>query len=70
MGAISSDIVHLLKVKLSLQNEQRWLLLLFWFSKFSGDEPPYLPFQITKYAIYRKYVTYFVNQTLLTHKPL
>ena len=34
MGAISSEIVHLLlKVKLSLQNDQRWLLLLSVFSK-------------------------------------
>ena len=40
MGAISLEILHLLKVKLSLQNDQRWLLLLSWFSKFSGGEPP------------------------------
>ena len=39
MGAISSEIVHLLKVKLSLQNDQRWLLLLSWFSKFFGEDP-------------------------------
>ena len=26
--------------------------------------------QITKYTIYRKYVIYFVNKTLLTHKPV
>ena len=37
MGAISSEIVHLLKVRLSLQNDQRWLLLLSWFSKFFGE---------------------------------
>ena len=43
MGAISSEIVHLLKVKLSLQNDQRWLLLLSWFSKFSQGGPPYPP---------------------------
>ena len=36
MGAISSEIVHLLKVILSLQNDQRWLLLLSGFSKFFG----------------------------------
>ena len=34
MGAISSEIVHLLKVNLSLRNDQRWLLLLSWFSFF------------------------------------
>ena len=39
MGAISYEIVHLLKVKLSLQNDQRWLLLLSWFSKFFGEDP-------------------------------
>ena len=43
MGAISHEIVHLLKVKLPLENDQRWLLLLYWFSKFSGGEPPYPP---------------------------
>ena len=40
MKAISSEIVHLLKVKLSLQDVQRWLLLLSWFSKFSNPPPP------------------------------
>ena len=60
MGAISSEIVHLLKVKLSLQNDQSWLLLLSWYSKFSGGEPPEPSFQI------RNYVIYFSNQ----HKPL
>ena len=40
MGAISSEIVHLQKVKLSLQNDQRWLLLLSWFSKFFWGGPP------------------------------
>ena len=40
MVAISSEIVHLLKVKLFLQNDQRWLLLLSWYSKFSGGGPP------------------------------
>ena len=34
MGAISSEIVHLLKVNLSLRNDQRWLLMLSWFSFF------------------------------------
>ena len=69
MGAISSEIVHLLKVKLSLQNDQRWFLLLSWFSKFSGGGPPVPPFQITKYAIYRKYLIYFVNEQKIPHKP-
>ena len=41
MGAIPPEIVHLLKVKLSLQNDQRWLLLLSWFSNFFGGRPPY-----------------------------
>ena len=43
MEAISSEIVLLLKVKLSLQNDQRWLLLLSWFSIFFGGgsrDPP------------------------------
>ena len=40
MGATSSEILHLLKVKLPLQNDQRWHLLLTWFSKFSGGGPP------------------------------
>ena len=43
MEAISSEIVHLLKVKLSLQNDQRWLLLLSWYSKFFGGRPPNPP---------------------------
>ena len=51
MGGVSSEIVLLQKVKLSLQNDQRWLLLLSWFSKFfgrgvgggGGGEPPYPP---------------------------
>ena len=38
MGAIASEIVHLLKVKMSLQNDQRWLLLLSGFSKFFGGQ--------------------------------
>ena len=46
MGAISSEIVHLLKVNLSLQNDQRWLLLLSWYSKFSGGGPPDPPFRL------------------------
>ena len=33
---MSSEILHVLKVKLPLQNDQRWLSLLSWFSKFSG----------------------------------
>ena len=57
MGAISSEIVHLLKVKLSLQNDQRWLLLLSWYSKFSGGGPTYPPFQISKYVIYFQFNT-------------
>ena len=40
MGAISSEIVLLLNVKLSLQNDHRWLFLLSWYSKFSGGGPP------------------------------
>ena len=43
MGATSSEILHLLKVKLSLQNDQRWLLLLSWFPKFAGGGPPTPP---------------------------
>ena len=56
MEAIPSEIVYLLKVKLSLQNDQRWLLLLSWFSKFCGGgsltPPPPPPFHIRKYVIY------------------
>ena len=62
MRAISSEILHLPKVKLPLQNDQRWLLLLSWFSKFSGGEPP-TPFQTRKYDL-------FFNPTLhAQHKP-
>ena len=39
MGAIFSEIFHLLKVNLSLQSDQGWLLLLSWFSKFFGEDP-------------------------------
>ena len=46
MVAISSEIVHLLKVKLSLQNDQRRLLLLSWYSKFSGGGSPDPPFRL------------------------
>ena len=52
MWAISSEIVNLLKVKLSLQNDQRRLLLLSWFSNFFGGGPPPPPFQIRKYVMY------------------
>ena len=63
MGAISSEILHLLKVKLPLQNDQRWLLLLSWFSKFFGGRTPDPPFQTRQYDL-------FFNQTLHTlHKP-
>ena len=66
MGAISSEIVHLLKVKLALQNDQRWLLLLSWFSKFfggggGGGGTPGPPFQISKYVIYF-FIIYFSIQ--------
>ena len=40
MGAMSSEIHHFLKVKLPLQNDQRWLPLLSLFSKFAGGGPP------------------------------
>ena len=43
MGATASEILHLLKVKLPLQNDHRWPLLLSWFSKFSGGGPPHPP---------------------------
>ena len=33
MGALSSEILHFLKVKLSLQNDKRCLPLLSWFQK-------------------------------------
>ena len=67
MGAISSAIVHLQKVKLSLKNDQRWLLLLSWFSIFfflfflggGGGEDPQTPL-----FLIRKYVSFF-DSTLL-----
>ena len=44
MRAISSEILRSLKVKLPLQNDQRWLLLLSWFFKiFRGKTPAPLP---------------------------
>ena len=43
MGAISSEIIHLLKIRLSIQNDQRWLLLLSWFSNFFRGEDPHTP---------------------------
>ena len=54
MGAMSSEILHFLKVKLPLQNDQRWLPLLSWFSKFSGEDPR-IPF--------RKYVAILQSNT-------
>ena len=42
MGAISSEIVHLLKVKLSLQNDQMTrdgFSCLLGFQNFSGEDP-------------------------------
>ena len=61
MGAISSEILHLLKEKLPLQNDQRWLLLLSWFLKFSVGGPP-TPFQT------REFYIYFQSNTA-QHKP-
>ena len=43
MWAVSSEVVHLMKVKLYFQNDQRWYLLLSWFSKFFGGGPPNPP---------------------------
>ena len=40
-----SEILHFLEVKLPLQNDQRWLPLLSWFSKFFGGGPPTPPFK-------------------------
>ena len=70
MGAISYEIVHLLnvklsllKVKLSLQNDQRWLLLLSCFSKFSGEDPHTSPYRLKNMC--------FIFQTdIAQHKPL
>ena len=39
MGATSSEILHLLKVELPLQNNHRWLLMISWFSNFPGEGP-------------------------------
>ena len=63
MRAISSEIVHILKVKLFLQNDQRWLLLLPWFSKFLGGGSPNPSSRLEKYLIY------FSTHTA-QHKPL
>ena len=51
MGAISLENVHLLKVKLPLENDQRWLLLLYCFQNFPGEDPR-TPFKIRKDVIY------------------
>ena len=47
MGAFSSEILHFLKVKLPLQNDQRWLPLLSWISKFSPSFRSVLSFYST-----------------------
>ena len=59
MGATSSEILHLLKVKLPLQNDKRWLLLLSWFSKFSRGGPPTPTSRLGN-------VIFFFNPTLLS----
>ena len=63
MGAISSEIVHLLKVKVSLQNDQRWLFLVTWFSKFFGGEPPDPPTRIEN-------IWFIFQSNTAQHKPL
>ena len=60
MGALSSEILHFLKVKLPLQNDQRWLRLLSRFSKFSTGGPTQPPFQ--------KYVVILQSNTRLVEK--
>ena len=45
MVAMFSGILHFLKVKLPLQNDQRWLPLLSLFSKIYGYKTPEPPFQ-------------------------
>ena len=52
MGALSSEIVHLLKVKLSSHNDQKWLLLLSCYSKFSGGGPPYPPSRLENFDLF------------------
>ena len=51
MGAISSEIVHLLKVKLSSQNDQRWLLsnIFGGGGGGGGGENPGPPLPVTVY---------------------
>ena len=71
MGAISSEIVHLLKVKLPLKMTRDGFFCFLGFQNFpGGGGTPVPPYQIKKPAIYTKYMIYFVNQTLLTQKAL
>ena len=62
MGAISFEIFHLLKVKLSLQNDQRWLLLFSWFSKFFGGGPPDPPSRLEN-------MSFIFQSNTAQHKP-
>ena len=74
MGAISSEIVHLLKVKLSLQMTRDGFSCFLGFQNFSGggggggggESPrnPPLPFWI------RQYVGYFSIRHYSTQKTL
>ena len=51
-GALSSEIVHLLKVKLSLlKMTPDGFFCFLGFQNCSGEDPG-LPFQIRKYVIY------------------
>ena len=59
MGATSSENLHLLKLKLPLQNDQRWFHILSWFSKFYGGRPPQT--NVT--------VIYFFQSNTAQHKP-
>ena len=62
MGVTSSEILHLLKVKLPLQNDQRWLLLLSWFSKISGGGPPNPPSRLENVIYFS--IQYYSRQAL------
>ena len=43
MGAISPEIVQLLKVKLPLENDQKLFSCFIDFQNFPEDDPPYPP---------------------------
>ena len=68
MGAMSSEILHILKVKLPLQNDQRWLPLLSWFSKFKIERGPRPPLSEVCCKFYSPTLDLFDSMSKHTHK--